>query len=461
MSVPAHPFTPAPRPARRELHATLALAVPIALVQLGTNLMGAVDTVFVGHLSASALAAVALGNLYFINVAIAGSGLLLGLDPLLAQAVGAGDEPALARSVQRGLLLCAALSLLLALPFLVAGPVLSALGQPADVVPQAARYLLHSIPGLLPFFAFGVLRQALQALHHTRAILVTIVVANLCNALLDWVLVFGHLGSAAYGVVGSAWATAASRWLMGLLLLALARRELAPRLRPWRAESLARAPLARIVRLGAPVGLQQLLEVTAFSAIGLLMGRLGTREMASHQIALNLASTTFMVPLGVAAAAAVRVGHAIGAGDMPRTRAAARAALLTGTGFMAGTALLMLLLPAAIARIYTADTTVIALAASLIPIAGVFQVFDGVQAVSAGILRGAGDTRAPLLMNLGGFWLVGIPISALLAFHWHLGALGLWWGLVAGLAAVAGLLGWRVVRVLRGEVRRVHVEGIH
>ena len=459
MSAPAHATTAPPSAPRRELHATLALAAPIALVQLGTNLMGAVDTVFVGHLSASALAAVALGNLYFMNVSIVGSGLLLGLDPLLAQAVGAADAPALTRALQRGVVLTILLAAVLSFPLAVAAPVLAAFRQPPDVVPDAARYLLHSIPGLLPYLVFGVLRQALQALHTTRAILITILLANLLNAALDWVLVFGHLGFAAHGVVGSAWATAASRWLMALVLLALARRELAPHLRPWHADSLAGAPLARIVGLGAPIGLQQWLEVSAFGAIGLLMGRLGTREMASHQIALNLASTTFMVPLGVAAAAAVRVGHAIGAGDMPRARAAARAALLCGAGFMAGAAVLMLAFPVAIARIYTIDGAVVALAASLIPIAGVFQVFDGVQAVSAGILRGAGDTRAPLLVNLGGFWLVGIPVSAALAFWWHLGALGLWWGLVAGLAAVALFLALRVMAVLRREVRRVHVEG--
>ena len=457
-AVPAPPSSHASRATRDELRATIALALPIVLVQLGTMLMGVVDTIIVGHLSPQALAAVALGNLYFTNVTIVGTGLLLALDPVIAQAVGAGDDVGVARGVQRGLVLAVALALVLALPLVPSAWVLARLGQPADVVPSAGRYLVHSIPGVLPFVAFGIVRQALQALHRTRAIVVTIVVANVVNAFLDWVLVFGRLGSPAFGVVGSAWATAVSRWVMLLLVLRLAWPELRPYLRPWHPETLAPAPLRRIARLGAPIGFQQLLEVSAFGAIGLLMGRLGTREMASHQIALNLASLTFMVPLGVAAAAAVRVGHAIGAGDPARTRGAARAALVSGVGFMSCTAGAFLLFPAAIAGVYTRDATVVALAAILIPIAGVFQVFDGVQAVSAGILRGAGDTRAPLVVNLLGFWLVGIPVSAFLAFGLQRGAIGLWWGLVAGLAAVAVFLLARVVTVLRRGVRRVEIE---
>lgn len=457
--MPAH--SPPTGAARGELRATVALALPIALVQLGTMLMGVVDTIVVGHLSPAALAAVALGNLYFFNATIFGTGLLLALDPVIAQAVGARDEQAVARGLQRGIALAVALAALLALPLIPSARVLLALGQPPEIVPDAALYLRHSIPGVLPFVVFGVLRQTLQALHRTRAIVVTIVVANVINAVLDWVLVFGHWGSPAFGVVGSAWATALCRWLMLLSVLALGWRELWPRLRPWHAESLRVRPMLHVVRLGAPIGVQQLLEASAFGAIGLLMGRLGTRDIAAHQIALNLAALTFMVPLGVAAAAAVRVGHAIGAGDAPRTRQAAAAALACGVGFMACTALAFLLFPAAIARIYTEDAAVIALAAALIPIAGVFQVFDGVQAVSAGVLRGAGDTRAPLVLYLLGFWLVGIPVSAWLAFGAGHGARGLWWGLVAGLAVAGGALLARVIVVIRRGGVRVVVDRTH
>jgi MATE family multidrug resistance protein len=200
-----------------------------------------------------------------------------------------------------------------------------------------------------------------------------------------------------------------------------------------------------------------MLEFGAFGATGLLMGLLGAREMAGHQVALKLASLTFMVPLGVSAAGAVLVGHAVGRGDAPRARRASAAALTIGVGFMTLSAALFLALPLPLARLFTNDGTVALLAASLIPIAGVFQVFDGLQAVSAGVLRGLGDTRFPLLANLLGFWIVGLPTSAWLAFSAGLGPTGLWWGLVAGLAAVAACLVQRVRRRLAGGVERLRI----
>jgi MATE family multidrug resistance protein len=209
------------------------------------------------------------------------------------------------------------------------------------------------------------------------------------------------------------------------------------------------------VRLGLPIGAQQGLEFGAFGTVGLLMGRLGTVPVAGHQAALNLAALTFMVPLGVGAAAAVRVGHAVGAGDARGARRAAAAALACGVGFMAASALVLLAAPRALAGLYTSDAAVLALAASLIPIAGVFQVFDGLQVVSLGVLRGAGDTRVPMLVNAVGFWLLGLPLGAWLGLRTSLGPPGLWWGLVAGLAVVGVVLGARVRWRLRGGVRRV------
>jgi MATE family multidrug resistance protein len=197
------------------------------------------------------------------------------------------------------------------------------------------------------------------------------------------------------------------------------------------------------------------LEFSAFAAIALLMGRFGTPEMAGHQIALNLASLTFMVPLGVAGAAAVLVGQAVGRGDQSGARASARTSLIVGVGFMSVSAAVMLLVPELIARLYTSDPVAAALAAMLIPIAGVFQIFDGVQAVCGGVLRGAGDTRTPMLVNIIGFWLIGIPTSLYLGFRTPAGPAGLWWGLVAGLAAVAIILLVRVRISLRRALVRL------
>jgi MATE family multidrug resistance protein len=245
---------------------------------------------------------------------------------------------------------------------------------------------------------------------------------------------------------------------MAFLLLAFGWRSLKPALVPWRHETFHLAPLLAMLRLGLPIGFMQALEIGAFAAIGVLMGVLGTVEMAAHQIAINLASLTFMVPLGVGSAAAVRVGHAAGAGDAEGARESARAALVCGVGFMVCTGIALLVAPGALAALYTAEVPVAALAATLIPIAGVFQVFDGIQAVCAGVLRGLGDTRAPFLINLAGFWLAGFPVSVVLGFHTSLGAVGLWWGFVAGLGAVAGLLLLRTRNRLRGAIARTRVE---
>jgi MATE family multidrug resistance protein len=453
MSAPSRPD-----PSTDELRATIALAVPVVLVQVGLMLMGVVDTLMVGHVSATMLAAVALGNLYFFTVSIFGMGTLMALDPIVAQAIGARDEESVARAMQRGLVLVVVMAAFTALLMAPAPLVLTAFRQPAEIVPDASRYVRISISGLLPFFAFVVLRQSLQAMGRVAPIVWTIVAANATNVALNWVLIFGHLGVEPLGVAGSAIATAISRWLMTLLLVVVSWKHVHPFLVPVRAEVWRRAPLWRMLKLGAPIGAQQTLEGAAFGAIGLLMGTIGIVPMAAHPIALSLAALTFMVPLGVASAAAVRVGRAIGAGDEARARGAIRAAYVCGIGFMAATAVVFLAFPVALARAFTGDASVVALAAVLIPVAGVFQVFDGAQAVGAGVLRGAGDTTVPFWLMLAAYWLLGVPVSVLLGFRTRLGAVGLWWGFVASLSVVAVVLFARIVVVFKRELRRVVID---
>jgi MATE family multidrug resistance protein len=417
-----------------------------------------VDSIMVGRLSAEALGAVALGNVYFFAVGVFGMGVLMALDPLVAQAVGAGDEPAIARAVQRGLLLALTMTIPCMVLLLFAEPVLQALGQPPRLAQGAAVYSRCLVPGVLPFYAFIVLRQTLQARELMRPIVLTIIGANLANVALNWVLIYGRLGAPRLGIAGSAWATTVSRWLMTLALLALAWDELRPHLQPFRREVFAWPPLKRMLAIGSPIGLQNVMEYGVFGTVALLMGHLGTTPIAAHQVAINLASLAFMVPLGISAAAAVLVGQAVGRGDLPGARRAARAALACAVAFMATTALIMLVVPGPLARIYSRDAAVVGLAAALLPIAGTFQVFDGLQVVSLGILRGLADTRVPFLIALLGFWLLGFPVSLLLGFQRGLGAIGLWWGLVVGLAAVAVLLLARVRARLAREVGRVAVE---
>jgi MATE family multidrug resistance protein len=435
-----------------------ALALPIVAVQVGLMAMGVVDSILVGRVSAVALAGVALGNIYFFGCACFAMGVLLALDPLVAQAVGAGDREGISRALQRGLLLSLALTVPASLLLLTSEPVLYALGQPREVVPVAAAYVLREMPGVFPFLAFIVFRQTLQSLGRVRDVVAAIILGNVVNAFLNWVLIFGHLGAPPLGVVGSAWATTASRWGMLALLVALAWKPLGPHLRPWRHDALATRPLLRMIVLGAPIGGQMQLEFGIFGVVALLMGRFGTVAVAAHQIALNLASFTFMVPLGVSQAGAVLVGRAIGAGDVAAARRAARSSLAMGVGFMAVTAIVFLVAPRILATVYSPDPAVVALAAALIPVAGVFQVFDGLQVVSSGVLRGAGDTAAPFAINILGFWLAGFPVSLWLGFRTELGPVGLWWGFVVGLATVGLLLVWRVQARLRGPLARIAIE---
>ncbi len=437
------------------LRTLLGLSIPIVAVSLGMNLMGTVDTLMVGRVSAEALAAVAIGNVYYFALAMLALGITLALDPVIAQALGADDHEGVALGLQRGLILAA----LLAVPFMAllaaAQPLARLADQPRAVVPLVGTYCLILVPSAFPFLAFSVGRQALQAMHRVAPVVWTIALTNVLNIGLNQWLIFGGLGIPALGVAGSAWATTISRTVMAVMVFALARHDLGHPLRPWRRDAFRLAPLGRLFRLGLPIGLQLEIEMGTFGAVALMMGSFGTVQVAGHQIALNLASLTFMVPLSVGMGASVLVGRAVGRGDPAALRAAALAAVGTGAAFMTCTALLFLGLPRFLAGLYSIDPGVVEFAATLLPIAGVFQVFDGLQVVSAGILRGLGDTRAPMLINLVGFVGIGMTASVVLAFRTSLGAVGLWWGLVLGLASVALILLARVRIALRRPLRRV------
>lgn len=443
-------------PSRGDFKALLGLAGPIVLIQLGLIAMGVVDTVMVGHVSPTALAAVALGNLYSFGLSIFGLGVLLALDPIIAQALGAGDVRAVRRGLQRGLVLSVVLTVPTSVMLLAAEPALTLLQQPREVIPFAAGYVFRVLPSIWPFFAFVALRQTLQAHHRTRPIVLTLVAANLINAGLNYLWIFGNLGFPELGVLGSAWATTVSRWLMAALMLVLGWRYLEPYLRRLGRDVFAPGPILRMLKVGAPIGGQMLLEFGAFATIALLMGWLGVVQVAAHQVAINLASMTFMVAVGISSAAAVVVGHAVGRGDNAGVHRASIAALVLGAAFMSGTALTFVTVPGGLAQIYTDEAAVLQLAVLLIPIAGVFQIFDGLQAVSLGVLRGLGDTRVPMMVSVVGFWCLGMPVSLWLAFGLGRGAVGLWWGLVVGLAIVAIVLVNRIrIREGRGLERLI------
>ncbi len=446
------------RPTRGELREMMRIAAPIVLAQVGMMLMGVVDTAMVGRVSPEAIAAVALAHIYWANLFLAALGLLLVLDPVVSQAVGARDRVGIARGVQRGVIMAVALSVLMSLALIPGRWLFTVLRQPEDVIPITATVAHWLIPGVLPSLLFVVFRQTLQAMGKARAIVISIVVANVLNALLNWVLIYGHWGFPAMGPAGSAISTVIGRWVMLAIIVAGGWRALIPTLSPWRPESFATAPMMRMLHLGLPVAFQQWLEIAVFALGGIVIGTFGSVPLAGHEIVLNLASITFMVPLGVGAAAAAMVGRAIGRDDVAAARRDAVAALSVGVGFMALTTVAFTAAPALIAGWFAADAATVAFSASLLPIAGLFQIFDGMQCVSAGVLRGTGDTRVPMLLHLGGFWGVGIPLCLLLTFPLGLGPKGVWWGFVASLIVVAVLQMNRMRWRLAQDIKRLHFD---
>lgn len=425
----------------------LALAAPVVVAEVGWVSMQIVDTLIVGRLGAEAIGAVGLASSLFIAIAVFGMGLLLGLDPLVAQSFGARriDE------CHHWLVAGVWLALLAAAPVMAMTAVINAMlpawGLPPGVLLLAQPYLAvltWSLPPLLLYVAF---RRYLQAMNIVRPVTLTLIAANLVNAAANWVFVFGHFGVPALGVRGSAFATLAARILMASALLAvIARREAHTIPRLWDTpRTLDALRVRRLVRLGLPAGGQMMLEVGVFATATALVGRVSADALAAHQIVLNMAALTFMVPFGIASAAAVRVGQAIGAREPRRAIHAGWTAIAIGVGFMATAAAIFLLMPGTLVRAFTSDRAVIQTGIGLLFVAAAFQLFDGLQGVTTGALRGLGDTRTAMWWNLGGHWFFGLPLGYLLCFRWGFGVPGLWWGLTAGLmtCGIGLLAAWR------------------
>lgn len=418
-----------------ELSPTLTLAGPVILGQIGLMLMNLVDTAIVGGLGASAVAAVGVGNAFFAATLTFGLGLLMGLDRVVSYAVGAGRHDEVSRSLAQGLWLAVAASVPLTALLWVAAGSLDRLGVDPEVVPEAAAYLRATALTVLPSLVFSALRLVLQAMGDTKPAMVVMIGANVVNAAAVWSLVYGGLGLPAMGVAGAGWGTLASRVLMCAALAVYAWRKV--RVREWRPQ---RSQLVPLVRLGLPTSLQLLAEVGVFALATVLAAGLGAVPGAAHQVVLQIASFTFMVPLGLSAAGAVRVGQALGRGDPDAARRAGWVSVSLGVGFMVVSATALITLADPILAIFRLDAPVVELARWLIVCAGVFQIFDGLQVTLSGVLRGTGDTMSPMLANLVGHWAIGLPIGYWLGLRAGWGAPGLWVGLAAGLGVVSVVL---------------------
>ena len=447
------------RPAdiRPELPPLLRLAAPLIAGELGWMSMSVVDTSMVGRLPHSAvpMAAAALAQVIFNTFTFGIGGVLLGLDTLISQAFGAKEIPAANRWLLHGLVLALALGALLIAIFAFGPVILNRMPVDGTVLSQAIPALYGLNWGVIPLLLYFTLRRYLQAAHLAKPIAFALVSANLVNFVGDWILIYGHhwsigahtLNIPAYGVVGSAWATSFARlYLMAVLLVAILQ---ADRRHKYGLLATSRRiefqHLRKLFRLGAPAGAQIFVEIAVFAAVTALIATLGPLPLAGHEVALQLASTTFMVPYAISTATAVRVGHAIGrirTGHAPpqAANAAGWSGILAGAVFMLFAAIVFLTMPGLLARIFTPDRGVIAAAIPLLLVAAGFQFFDGIQITVTGALRGAGNTLAPFFTHLVCYWIIGMPLGILLGFRAHLGAAGLWLGLLIALTGAAILL---------------------
>jgi MATE family multidrug resistance protein len=425
-----------------EARALLRLAIPVVLSELAWMMMSFVDTIMVGRLSPEAIGAVGLSSSVYYIPTLFGVGLLLGLDTLVSQAHGRGDRADCRHSLIQGIYIALAFSVPVMAIVEWLPATLPYWGTNPAIIPQTAAYLRLLNWGTPWLLVYACLRRYLQGMHIVKPVTFALVTANLVNLAGNWLLIYGRFGLPAMGVRGSALSTVAARIYMAAFLAAVAF---------WHerhrgAAIFATFPLPdrhrilEILRLGGPAATQMIFEIGAFGAATVIAARLSAEALAAHQVALNIASITYMVPLGISAAAAIAVGHAVGAGDPSRARRAGWLAIGLAAAFMALMAIVLIALPRAIILIYSPDPRVMAVGVPLLALAAAFQIFDGIQTASTGALRGLGHTTGPMVLNFIGYWIIGLPLGYWLCFHAKLGVYGVWIGLTLSLIFIALLI---------------------
>ncbi|MFN7698176.1 MAG: MATE family efflux transporter [Deltaproteobacteria bacterium] len=444
---------PQPGSTRTELSELLRLASPLVLTNLGNMALALVDVAFVGRLGETSIAAAGLGNAVFFTTTLFGVGLLFGLDPMLAQAIGANEPARAARSFVAGSYAALFVSVPLMLVIVALAANVEHLGAPPEAVLATREYLHARLFSLAPFLCLMTARAYLQATGKTSSLVVGVVAANLVNLPVAWILTLGvpELGLEGRGGLGAGLAAAVATTVQ-LLVSAWPILKDEPLLAPgaWRLDT---SLVRRVAVLGGPIGLQIVLEAGSFAVVTFVVGGFGTRPLSGHQIALSVVSCTFQVALGIGAATSVRVGTAVGRGDRRAAQLSGLVGVSAGTVFMLASALVLFAVPRELARALTDDPHVIEASLPFMFVAACFQLGDGAQTVAQGALRGAGDTRYPLLVNLVGHWVVGLPLGWALVSR--LGPEAMWWGLSAGLFSVAVLATARFVALTGKTVVRV------
>jgi MATE family multidrug resistance protein len=428
---------------------TFALAYPVMLSQLGQVLVGVADSMMVGRLGAVPLAAASLGNSIFTVVMMFGIGISMAITPLVAAADGEGKHNRIARVFRHGFVINIFAGIILFLLIMLAAPGLYHLNQPAEVVDLAIPYLGIITFSLLPFMVFQTFRQLAEGLSQTKQAMAVVIFCNVVNVFLNWVMIYGNLGFPPMGVVGAGWATFISRVLMAIVMSYYV----------WNSKRYKRYKLSlqfkklsfpmisKMVNIGVPTGFQFIFETGAFSAAAIMMGWIGVNALAAHQIAINLASISYMMASGLAAAAMVRVGNQFGRNDIQKLREIGFTSFGMVTIFMLTVGIALITLRNFLPMLYIDDIPVIELTGSLLIIAGLFQLSDGIQVVGLGTLRGMADVKIPTLVTLVAYWVIGLPLGYFLAFNLGFNEHGIWYGLLIGLTCAAVMLVLRFNRL--------------
>lgn len=433
---------------------TVNLAYPVMLSQMGHILVGIVDSVMVGQLGSTELAASAFANNTLSIFLMFGIGLSYGITPLVAQADGNQDDAMIVRVLRHGILLCGIAGVVIFLLLLGLSQFVSLMGQPADVVTLGKPYFLIIVGSLIPLMIFQSFRQFAEGKSITKPTMYVTILANVINVLLNYLLIYGKMGFPTLGLNGAGWATFISRLIMAAGLGWFVWNY--SKLRKYREGFQllkAKADLFKpMLKLGVPSGIQFVFEVGAFAMAAIMMGWLGTVPLAAHQIAISLVSLSYVMASGISAAATVRVGNQIGQRDGLNLKRVGETSFLMSILFMATCAVIYVLLSDFLPTLYVKEQEVVQIASGLIIIAACFQLSDGVQVVGLGALRGMSDVRVPTYITLAAYWGLAIPSSYLLGFVLDLGSAGIWYGLLIGLTAAATALYWRFQQLSRSKM---------
>lgn len=424
---------------------TFNLAFPVMLSQLGQVSVGVADSMMVGRLGALPLAAASLGNSIFFVILMFGMGVSMGITPLVSVAEGKGKNKRITNLFQHGFWINIVTSILLTTIVLILAQGLPFLNQPEEVIQMTIPYLLVITASLFPFMIFQTFKQFAEGLSQTKQAMYITIFCNLVNVFLNWVLIFGELGAPEMGLMGAGWATLISRILMPFMMgwyVMKARRyqifNLSILIKKW-----SMPMLSRILNVGIPTGFQYIFEVSAFSTAAIMMGWLGVNALAGHQIALNLASISYMMVAGLSTAGMIRVSNQIGKGNLKAMKEAGMVVYAMGMLFMFSTGMIFIAFRNFLPTLYIDDPAVISLSSSLLIIAGLFQLSDGAQVIGLGVLRGMEDVKVPTFVTLIAYWVLGLPLGYLLAFQFGFAEKGIWYGLLIGLSVTALLLYYR------------------